>query len=173
MHMVISPGLGACSGLSTQVAQSISYSHTGHLDKGTRVSLFDILTPLSVEIVAIQLTTKEIIMAEETKTDKTKETKKPGPGEPGYYNPPTPPPAPGPQNPPPPQTAAATGDAPPEPPKPEATTPKAAAGGDTQANYDDMTVAELKDLAHKRGIDVHSDMLKDDIIKALKKSDKK
>lgn len=61
----------------------------------------------------------------------------------------------------------------------EATRPtKAQAGGqpagegEETTNYDDMTVAELKDLAHKRGVEIHSDMLKDDIIAALEKADK-
>jgi hypothetical protein len=52
---------------------------------------------------------------------------------------------------------------------------KAATGGGSESDevdYSDYTVAELKDMAHKRGIDIHSDMLKDDIIKALKKADK-
>jgi hypothetical protein len=37
-------------------------------------------------------------------------------------------------------------------------------------NYEELTVPELKELAHQRGVEIHSDMLKDDIIKALKKS---
>jgi Rho termination factor, N-terminal domain len=93
----------------------------------------------------------------DTKTEKT-----PGPGDPGYYNPPTPPKVAEPQNPPPPQTAAAVADFPPDQPQPETA---------TKVDYNDMTVAELKDLANKRGVELHSDMLKDDIIKALKKAE--
>jgi hypothetical protein len=59
-------------------------------------------------------------------------------------------------------------------PLPEGTT--ASGSGSTtksgETDYNDYTVAELKDMAHKRGVEVHADMLKDDIIKALKKADK-
>lgn len=91
----------------------------------------------------------------------TKEEKAPGPGEPGYYNPPTISSVTSPQNPQPgPATAAGTGE-----------TPPAETVEVEQVDYNDMTVAELKDLAHKRGVEIHSDMLKDDIIKALKKAE--
>lgn len=141
--------------------------------------------------------------------EETKETKPPGPGEPGYFSPPSLPSVTTPQNlPHGPHTAAVAGPRPPEetgqpqPTKEEIETRKKAgdpslgeapfrdamraagrgeeadkatrptAGGDEAVNYDDMTVAELKDLAHKRGVEIHSDMLKDDIIAALKKADK-
>lgn len=42
-----------------------------------------------------------------------------------------------------------------------------AAKSDEAVDYESMTVAELKDLAHKRGITVTSDMRKDEIIEAL------
>lgn len=41
-----------------------------------------------------------------------------------------------------------------------------------EVDYSDYTVSELKDMAHKRGVEVHSDMLKDDIIAALQAADK-
>jgi Rho termination factor, N-terminal domain len=40
----------------------------------------------------------------------------------------------------------------------------------TETDYEAMTVPELKELAHQRGVEIHSDMLKDDIIQALKKA---
>lgn len=60
--------------------------------------------------------------------------------------------------------ASSTGQAP-------ATATNRAAEG-SEVDYSDYTVAELKDMAQKRGVEVHSDMLKDDIIAALKKADK-
>jgi hypothetical protein len=39
-----------------------------------------------------------------------------------------------------------------------------------EEDYDSMTVAELKELAHKRGVQVSSDWRKDEIIEALEKS---
>lgn len=39
-------------------------------------------------------------------------------------------------------------------------------------NYDDFTVAELKDQAESRGVELKSDWNKSEIIKALKKADK-
>jgi hypothetical protein len=140
------------------------------------------------------------IMSTDTKETKPSQTEElPGPGEPGYYSPPVVPSVTVPQNAPAgPHTAAIAGPRPPEEtgqPQPteeeiearrkggapfdrtvtgaQIPPAKKAASDGSQEDYDDMTVAELKDLAHKRGIEVHSDMLKDDIIKALKKSDKK
>lgn len=116
-------------------------------------------------------------MANDTRNQGTQEPDKPRvlkpgekakPGEPGYYNPPTIPSVTRQQNAPEPQGAAATADFPPEQPKPEQAADQTPEG---QVDYNDMTVAELKDLAHKRGVEIHSDMLKDDIIKALKKSE--
>jgi hypothetical protein len=40
---------------------------------------------------------------------------------------------------------------------------------EAETDYESMTVVELKELAEKRGIEIHSDMLKADIIEALKK----
>jgi hypothetical protein len=115
------------------------------------------LTPLFLVVDAIVKRELEKTIMAETKEEKTQ--KEPGPGEPGYYSPPTVSPVTSPQNPQPgPSTAAGTGSAPPAEAAPE------------QVDYNDMTVAELKDLAHKRGVEIHSDMLKDDIIKALKKA---
>lgn len=116
--------------------------------------------------------------------------KQPQPGEPGYYSPPfnesvirsprrevpleDPPPGMSPEEQPvsvvPGQTGQ-TGETAEGTPAKGAGSSKSGAPAN-QVNYDDMTVAELKDLAHQRGIEVHSDWLKDDIIKALKKADK-
>jgi hypothetical protein len=105
------------------------------------------LTPLSVGVETIE---RIKLMSEEKENI-------PEGGRPGHYTPPTvdsvthqPPVTP----------AAASGQ----------TTTDEASG--LPVDYNDYTVAELKDLAHKRGIEVHSDMLKEDIIKALKKADK-
>jgi hypothetical protein len=43
------------------------------------------------------------------------------------------------------------------------------AKGDEATDYDSLTVPELKDLAHKRGLQISSDMRKDEIIAALEK----
>jgi hypothetical protein len=42
--------------------------------------------------------------------------------------------------------------------------------GETEIDYEAMTVPELKELVASRGIEAHSDWLKDDYIKALKKT---
>lgn len=39
--------------------------------------------------------------------------------------------------------------------------------GDESVDYESLTIPELKDLAHKRGITISSDMRKDEIIDAL------
>ena len=117
--------------------------------------------------------------AAEAREKRVKETqgKQPQPGEPGYYSPPfnesvirsprrevpleDPPPGMSPEEQP--VNVAPTG-----------TGTQSQAGSKTAAekvDYNDMTVAELKDLAQKRGVEIHSDMLKDDIIKALKKAE--
>lgn len=54
----------------------------------------------------------------------------------------------------------------------EGKAPPSGSTSEESVDYNDMTVAELKDEAHRRGIAVHSDMLKDDLVKALKKADK-
>jgi hypothetical protein len=43
---------------------------------------------------------------------------------------------------------------------------------DEDVNYEEKTVAELKELANERGVDVPYDARKDEIIKALKKAEK-
>jgi hypothetical protein len=41
-----------------------------------------------------------------------------------------------------------------------------------KVDYDEKTVAELKELAAERGVEIHWDARKDEIIKALEKQDK-
>lgn len=41
--------------------------------------------------------------------------------------------------------------------------------GDESVDYEEMTIPELKDLAHKRGVEISHDMRKDEIIAALEK----
>lgn len=96
-------------------------------------------------------------MSEETET----KAKEPGPGEGGHYSPPT---------------KDSISRQPQVDLKPEdvGNLPGAKEKGpasDEAVDYSDFTVAELKDMAHKRGVSVHADMLKDDIIKALEKDD--
>jgi hypothetical protein len=43
--------------------------------------------------------------------------------------------------------------------------------GEDAVNYDEMTVAELKDLARKRGVEIPSDARKDEIIEALEEEE--
>jgi hypothetical protein len=45
-------------------------------------------------------------------------------------------------------------------------------GKGEEADYEEKTVAELKDLASKRGVELRSDARKDEIIDALKQADK-
>jgi hypothetical protein len=45
-------------------------------------------------------------------------------------------------------------------------------GGKHEDDYDEMTVAELKDAANERGVEVSSDARKADLVKALRKADK-
>jgi hypothetical protein len=78
------------------------------------------------------------------------------PGEPGHYSPPDP-------------NVGVTKSPPNEVIPPEAKQ-QPAGGTETEENYEEMTVPELKELAHQRGVEIHSDMLKDDIIQALKKA---
>lgn len=44
-----------------------------------------------------------------------------------------------------------------------------AARGDETVDYESMTVPELKELAHKRGVAINHEMRKDEIIAALEK----
>jgi hypothetical protein len=49
---------------------------------------------------------------------------------------------------------------------------EAATASSSQQSYDDYTVAELKEQAKKRGVEIPSDARKDEIIDALEKADK-
>lgn len=87
-------------------------------------------------------------MADEETETKSAEPQK---GEPGYYNPPS-------------VDAGVTKSRP-----NEVTQAESGAGKSTKdEDLESYTVPELKDLAEKRGIEIHSDMLKSDIIDALK-----
>jgi hypothetical protein len=57
-------------------------------------------------------------------------------------------------------------------PLPESATTSETTTKSEGTDYNDYTVAELKQQASMRGVEIHADMLKDDIIKALKKADK-
>jgi len=99
-------------------------------------------------------------MADKTTNQTAETTPVPGPGEGGHYSPPT---------------KDSVTHQPQVDIKPEeaGNLPGVAdAAGDEGVDYNDFTVAELKDMAHKRGVPVSADMLKDDIIKALEKADK-
>jgi hypothetical protein len=90
------------------------------------------------------------------KDAKPEPVKDPEPGEPGYYSPPS-------------VDAGVTKSFPNERPAP--TEPGVAGkSGDEVEDYEALTVPELKELAQQRGIEAHSDWLKDDYVQALKKT---